>query len=614
MTSRWITRALLACMALVPLLPAAAHAATLYRVTDLGFLPAATGEVTNTLAEAINDTGQITGMATAGANGYAFLWDAGGGLRAVDALPLRAAPFYFERGLGINAAGQIAGNSTADGSTFLWDPVQGVRRVDGGPFPPGGIFNPDALVSANDINATGTIVGRSWSVAPVMWNAATGAQSVLPRGAVGAATAINDAGQIVGYTNAMVHGFLWQDGVGAIAIAGLAGTSSAVPADVNMAGVVVGEAAMGTASLAFIWDAANGTRYLGDLQNAGAGSRALAINDLGFVVGSSASISGSASGFVWHASTGMVDLNLAIDPSDPLFGRFRVFTALDINAAGQIVGQGLVDGDGRQHSFLLTPVPEPQTWAMVLAGLALTGVFARRRAAGDRPATAHAHPAAGASRGLLHFLPPRDHRLDVGERRMPGGGEIDVGDEEDQHHEGTDGVQQRDRAERGRAGRVAPARVIEQRETAHPDERVDDQLDEQVGEALQRVVLSQLRGAERMGRTGENAQHVIAGHGVDVRERRDVLAPFAGGEVPEDREHPQRDERPGGSGVQSDRPIEAEQVPTAVDLEAGDQHGDDQRRLGPMPEALEALEDVDALAAHRSSPLRLPRVTMRRAP
>lgn len=381
MTSRWIARALLALVALVPVVSASSQAATLYRVTDLGFLPSTGNAVTNTLAEAINDAGQITGMATAGSNGFAFLWDAGGGLRAVEALPLKVAPFYFERGLGINAHGQIAGNSTADGSAFLWDPVQGVRSVDGGPFPPGGIFNPDAMVAANDINGAGTIVGRSWSVSPVMWNPATGSQFVLPRGAVGEATAINDAGQIVGYTSAMVHGFVWQDGVGAVAIPGLAGTTSAVPTDVNMAGVVVGEAAMGTASLAFIWDAVNGTRYLGDLQNAGAGSRALAINDRGFVVGTSASVSGPASGFVWHASIGMLDLNLAIDPSDPLSGRFRVFTAHDINNAGQIVVQGLVDGDGRQHSFLLTPVPEPQTWATMLVGLALLGAFARRRAA-----------------------------------------------------------------------------------------------------------------------------------------------------------------------------------------------------------------------------------------
>ncbi len=42
--------------------------------------------------------------------------------------------------------------------------------------------------------------------------------------------------------------------------------------------------------------------------------------------------------------------------------------------------------------------------------------------------------------------------------------------------------------------------------------------------------------------------------------------------------------------------IEAAQI--AVNLEAGEQHGDDERGLAPVPEALEAGEPVNALCRH----------------
>ena len=42
----------------------------------------------------------------------------------------------------------------------------------------------------------------------------------------------------------------------------------------------------------------------------------------------------------------------------------------------------------------------------------------------------------------------------------------------------------------------------------------------------------------------------------------------------------------------------AEQLVGAVDLEAGEQHEDDQTGLRPVPETLEALEDIDSLDSH----------------
>ena len=48
--------------------------------------------------------------------------------------------------------------------------------------------------------------------------------------------------------------------------------------------------------------------------------------------------------------------------------------ATGINDRGQIITNA---SDG--HSYLLTPVPEPETYAMFLAGLGLMGFIARRR-------------------------------------------------------------------------------------------------------------------------------------------------------------------------------------------------------------------------------------------
>ncbi len=168
MNKRWLFRLAVVGITMLTALPTLAVSPIRYRVTDLGFLPASGNLPRNTLAEAINDAGQITGLTSVGSDGYAMVWDAANGLRAIDTLPLRMTLAPFERGLGINSLGQIVGTSAADGSAFIWDAVSGVRSVDGGPFPAAGGFNPNGLVAANDINASGTVVGRSYATAPAI--------------------------------------------------------------------------------------------------------------------------------------------------------------------------------------------------------------------------------------------------------------------------------------------------------------------------------------------------------------------------------------------------------------------------------------------------------------
>jgi hypothetical protein len=58
--------------------------------------------------------------------------------------------------------------------------------------------------------------------------------------------------------------------------------------------------------------------------------------------------------------------------------------ASDINEAGQIIGFGTLNG--AERSFLLTPfvapaIPEPASWALMIAGFGIAGIMARRRVA-----------------------------------------------------------------------------------------------------------------------------------------------------------------------------------------------------------------------------------------
>jgi hypothetical protein len=67
---------------------------------------------------------------------------------------------------------------------------------------------------------------------------------------------------------------------------------------------------------------------------------------------------------------GMTDLNSLVKLENGTF----LAEATGINDRGQIITNA---SDG--HSYLLTPVPEPETYAMFLAGLGVMGFIARRR-------------------------------------------------------------------------------------------------------------------------------------------------------------------------------------------------------------------------------------------
>lgn len=300
-------------------------------------------------ASAINDSGVIAGtyrvfgynIATSAST--ALLWREGGTPATL------SPPSGFDRGvaLGINNTGQVVG--TVDNSGFnnrpvLWnsDGTSAVLATLSGNSIINNIPN-----SANAINNNGQIAGASYapgsftSVA-AFWNNSHAAPTAL--GSLGpnqgsSVTAINDAGQMAGWSDIPGgdrHAVIWNSPVSG-------------PFD------------LGT---------------LGDFDSTGmlgqAYSRAWDISANGMVVGQSfysvANQGIHTTGFLWDG-TRMMDINSLI-PHGLRTGGDRI----SINDTGKIAG---VLNTG--IPFLLTPVPEPGTGVMLLAGLGLMGTIARRR-------------------------------------------------------------------------------------------------------------------------------------------------------------------------------------------------------------------------------------------
>ncbi len=140
------------------------------------------------------------------------------------------------------------------------------------------------------------------------------------------------------------------------------------PAGINGSGTVVG-VYNGTYTHAFEYNPATGTRDLGTLGGLTAGAER--INDFGTIVGGSQLLDGSGAAFIYTDSGGMVDLNTLVSLSG-----WTLDDAVGVNESGQIICQG-VNANSVYHGFLLTPVPEPSTGALLFA-TACAAIFLAR--------------------------------------------------------------------------------------------------------------------------------------------------------------------------------------------------------------------------------------------
>ena len=178
----------------------------------------------------------------------------------------------------------------------------------------------------------------------------------------GAATAINDNGQIVGisgicdqavgrYTAA--HAVLWENG-GVTDLGNLGALFWNTPTAINQQGDIVGFAGApddpdGNFLQAFIWTVEDGMQPLGFLPG-DVHSEAYGINEKRQVVGLSCDADGNCRAFIWENGA-MQDLN---DLKQAGFSA-TLETAKDINDKGEITGRALDPITGVRTAYLAVP-------------------------------------------------------------------------------------------------------------------------------------------------------------------------------------------------------------------------------------------------------------------
>lgn len=339
-------RAILCALGAVALFAAgAAPAATAarYLVTDLGTLYPETGE---TLATALNRSGQATGQTSTpdGTGTQAFLY-AGGQLHLLGTLG-----GYYSVGLAINRGGLVAGLA------FLPDnfTVRAFLSAGNGMTDLGTLGGPSSVARA--LNDKGHVAGSadtaSGTIHAFVWRGGFMRDLGTLGGEHSDAFAINAAGQVAGDSETAEgtrHAFVYAHGqMTDLTPDDLWSTAMAI----NEYGVVVGAARhLAThPQRAFIANASNQLTDLGD--PLGGGSSALAVNRHGVAVGYSMVPDGSYQhAYLWKLGRA-TDLNGMLDP---LSGQGVVLeVARGINDSGEIVAVGTRNG-GPRHSFLLTP-------------------------------------------------------------------------------------------------------------------------------------------------------------------------------------------------------------------------------------------------------------------
>jgi probable HAF family extracellular repeat protein len=266
----------------------------------------------------------------------------------------------IDRGLAVHDGGWTVGSSKL---TFYAKPV---RFTDGAAVD----LDPGAFLGeATAVNAAGDIAGYAFVTAlrARVWT--SGGALELPMDAPSSAAAINDSRVVTGL---VVTGagrsaaFRWTLGVGAQTLPTLGG-GSAEGRGINNAGDIVGDSyRSGQAhEIATWWKPGGEVVDLGTL--GGAKSSAADVNNKGQIVGYSEIAGGARRAFLYVGGV-MTDLNSLLVPGTG----WVLLSANAINDAGQIAGEGLVNGETEPRAFLLTPLVEIDTTPPVITAVVTT--------------------------------------------------------------------------------------------------------------------------------------------------------------------------------------------------------------------------------------------------
>ena len=209
----------------------------------------------------------------------------------------------------VNINDQVVGFSGTDFSdpqyAFSWTPANGMIDLDtlGGTRPPSAINDKGQVVGWSSTSDDGNHA-YSWTAKDSMIDLGT------PEGFVSAATAVNARGQVVGYSSPIgasccARASPWTAAGGMIDLGALGSGGESVAEAVNNKGQVVGSSSSiyGDSFHAFSWTTEGGMIDLGTL--GGDYSRAVAVSDNGRVVGDSTAADNSRHhAFSWTAATG----------------------------------------------------------------------------------------------------------------------------------------------------------------------------------------------------------------------------------------------------------------------------------------------------------------------
>jgi probable HAF family extracellular repeat protein len=283
----------------------------------------------NGIAWGINNSGQVAGWIHRYSGGQrGFSWENG---IVTELQPPGNDPARWAEGLGINDGGQIVGDAEVgdpDGfHAFIWEvgnpvPVQELPQVNEGV----------SWYSGHRINNLGQTTGYYQPSCPSAWRPYSyDGDSSSDLGTIGGeaegsgeAWGINDAGEVVGYSDVipedLTHATLWDHG------------------DIIDMGTLGGD-------WSFAWD----------------------INNHSVATGESTDASGQMRAFMWEDGV-MTDLNDLLPPDSG----WVLTTGMAISDTGWVVGQGTYHGQIRRAFALL--IPEPTSLlALAVGGLALLG-------------------------------------------------------------------------------------------------------------------------------------------------------------------------------------------------------------------------------------------------